>query len=232
MTADAPHYQYFARELAAHIDIDHIICTPTLHPPVRYQAAHWLDEATEQTVLTTAMAGDWSGFDALAPVTYAQGPNEPAVVDLLTARRCDVLLEVGTTLVRPQILEIPRVTALNIHAGNAEAYRGVDARLWTIYNHDFANLMTTLHVMDAHLDTGPIVSQTAIRLSADSAITDLALAAMDGALDMTVAALLGLDRRGRLALRPQLQRGRYYSWMPAVLKDEVVRIFDDHVATL
>lgn len=232
MTADAPHYHYFARELATYIDIDRIIVTPPVHAPARFHADHWLDEASEQTVFTAGLAGNWPGFDALAPVTRACGPNEPAVANLLTKRDCDVLLEIGTTIVRPHILEIPRIAALNIHGGNAETYRGVESRLWAIFNHDFGNLQTTLHVMDAHLDTGPIISQAAIPLSTGTAISDLALLAMDGALDMTVAALLGLERRGRFAVRPQLQRGRYYSWMPAVLKDEVVRIFDAHVATI
>lgn len=232
MTADAPHYHYFARELAKHIDLDRIIVTPPVHAPARFQADHWLDEATEQTVVTDGLAGNWPGFEALAPAIHARGPNEPAVAELLTSRKCDVLLEVGTTIVRPHILEIPRIAALNIHGGNAETYRGVEARLWAIFNHDFANIMTTLHVMDAHLDTGPIVSQTEVPLTASTAISDLALLAMDGALDMTVGALLGLERGRRLPLRPQLQRGRYYTWMPAILKDEVVRIFDAHVATL
>lgn len=232
MAADAPHYHYFTRGLAEHINIDHIICTPALHAPSRFQGAHWIDEAAEETVQARGHLDDWPGYEAFAPVTYVQNPNEPAAADALGRPGCDVLVEVGTTILKPHILAIPRVAAFNVHGGNTEDYRGYDSRLWAIYHRDFANVLTTLHLLDAHVDTGPIVSQTAITLTHDTAITDLALLAMDGALDMTVSALLGLQKRGRLTVRDQLRRGRYYTWMPAVLKDEAVRLFDAHSARL
>jgi methionyl-tRNA formyltransferase len=110
--------------------------------------------------------------------------------------------------------------SVNVHLGIAEKYRGLDSNLWAIYHGDFSNLGVTLHQLDHQLDTGAIFDQQP--LSAMKTLPFLDLKYYESRL--AVIMLLGLFRsfeEGRAAVRNQLERGRYYSHMPGVIKDQL-----------
>src|SRR5262249_30235149 len=105
-------------------------------------------------------------------------------------------------------------------------YRGLDTHLWTIYHEDFANLVTTLHHLDADLDTGDIVVQSALPLAKGMHLHELRAVNTRTCVDLTATALGALHRLGTMPRRKQFGRGRYYSFMPAVLKPLCVQRFE------
>jgi methionyl-tRNA formyltransferase len=158
--------------------------------------------------------------------------NEPAAIAGLESVAPEVLLVFGTGRLRPEVFARARVACLNLHGGNPEHYRGLDSHLWAIYHGDWDNLVSTLHHVDPELDTGDIVAQSQIRLDRTSRLPELRAANTQACLDLSLLALESLAARGRVPARRQVQRGRYYSFMPAVLKEECARKFARHVATL
>ncbi len=121
---------------------------------------------------------------------------------------------------------------LNLHGGNPEHYRGLDTHLWAIYHNDFDNLVSTLHSVDSGIDTGDIIFQSQIRLEPGTRIHHLRSLNTLICTDLSLTALSLIESGVGLPSRRQLQRGRYYSFMPAVLKEVCVRAFDRHVARL
>jgi methionyl-tRNA formyltransferase len=46
---------------------------------------------------------------------------------------------------------------INLHLGLSPVYRGSATLFWPFFNEDLANLGTTIHLVDAGIDTGPII---------------------------------------------------------------------------
>ena len=114
---------------------------------------------------------------------------------------------------------------VNLHGGNPEEYRGLDSHLWAIYHNEFINLITVLHLVDSNLDTGDIVETSNIELFAGMDIKALRKINTEICLNITIKALSNYEKNNIFDSRPQLKIGRYYSFMPSVLKDSCVKNF-------
>jgi methionyl-tRNA formyltransferase len=123
----------------------------------------------------------------------------------------DFAVSFGTGLIGPALIERWSGRLLNLHGGDPERYRGLDTHLWAVYHGDFDGLVTTLHVVDERLDTGAVVEKAAIPLPDE--LYQLRAANTEVCVELTLGAV---ERR---AATPQRAVGRYYSFMPAVLKD-------------
>ena len=90
----------------------------------------------------------------------------------------------------------------------------------------------TLHWVEPTLDTGAIVDRQPLPLSKDMPLSDLRRVATELTVKMAISALREHAENGEILSTPQRRRGRYYSYMPAVLKDICVRNFERHTAAL
>ncbi len=61
-------------------------------------------------------------------------------------------------ILAPDVLAIPRHGAVNVHGAMLPAYRGANPIEWTLINGE-RSTGVTVHMMDAGIDTGPIVAQ-------------------------------------------------------------------------
>jgi len=123
-------------------------------------------------------------------------------------------------------------TAYDYDSPADDCPRLIDTHLWAIYHRDFANLATTLHYVDSQLDTGDIVFQSQVRLHQESKLYELRALNTQLCVELCLLALTTLDSVGSLPSRKQVSQGRYYSFMPAVLKADCVNKFDTYVKTL
>jgi len=84
----------------------------------------------------------------------------------------------------PELLEIPRLDAVNVHPGDLPFYRGTFAIPWTILNGK-KYVTVTLHYINAGIDSGDISGKTRLTDPAISSrfsqiSVSLWLARMDG----------------------------------------------------
>lgn len=125
------------------------------------RAAHdasneWLREATR---------GLWTRADwpKGVPTMRAQSVNDPEIVDHLRSLKPDLFVVYGTGLLRAPLLQIPRSGTLNAHSSLLPHYRGVRSEFWQCANDDPRYVGITVHLVDAHVDTGGILFQVATR---------------------------------------------------------------------
>jgi phosphoribosylglycinamide formyltransferase-1 len=111
----------------------------------------------------------------LAPRDYRdRDAYDRAIVDLLRARQVDLVCLAGfMRLVGPQILEAFPNAVLNIHPSLLPAFPGLDAQRQAL---DYGVRITgaTVHVVNAELDAGPIVRQSAVPVLDDDTVETLA----------------------------------------------------------
>jgi methionyl-tRNA formyltransferase len=86
------------------------------------------------------------------------------------------------------------------------------------------------HHLESGLDLGDIVDQSPVAIQRGMAIHELRMANTRACVELVQAALARVERGDALPGRRQKSKGRYYSFMPAVLKETVARHFDDYVS--
>lgn len=230
LTTDTPHHLYYARMVSQRYPWKAIVLErrrlkapfDTFHPYEDLQASH--ERGT--------LLGDSPAWGDLAPLIHVESANDDQSVSELRGLSPEVILVFGTGKLKPPVIDAASVACLNLHGGNPEAYRGLDCHLWSIYHGDFDALVTTLHHVQADLDTGAIVGQSRIPLPRGSRLFELRALNTKVCVDITLSALDSLAQTGHFASHRQNQLGRYYSFMPTVLKELCVQKFEKHTASL
>ncbi|MGF6902112.1 methionyl-tRNA formyltransferase [Paraburkholderia sp. GAS348] len=161
-----------------------------------------------------------------------------AAIDQLRATPHDVMVVAAYGLILPQeVLDIPRLGCINIHASLLPRWRGA-APIHRAIEAGDAETGITLMQMDVGLDTGAMISEARTPISADDTTATLHdRLAQDGAR-LIVEALIELERSGKLAATPQPADGVTYAekigkheaaldWRkPAAVLARQVRAFD------
>lgn len=101
--------------------------------------------------------GRWS------PPPIPDGPSvlrferlaDPALWSAVAAAGIDLAIQGGVGILKPDMIAVPRLGILNVHPGRLPQYRGNACPEWAI--HDGEEIWATAHMIDAGIDTGPVV---------------------------------------------------------------------------
>jgi hypothetical protein len=106
-------------------------------------------------------------------VLRVRSMKDPEVRKFILSRQADVLVNLATGIMRPDTFSAPRLGAINIHAGMNPKYRGADPNFWAVHANDFEWIGTTIHQIDAGVDTGAILYRQALTLEPSDTIESL-----------------------------------------------------------
>ncbi len=230
LTTETLHHAYFARELARNHAISAFCETrPTTPPP--FATHHTFEDAREEHEVARWFNGVKARIGDFVPSRAVETMNDPAALIALQNENPDAVIVFGTGMLKLPLCEAFEGRIFNLHGADPEQYRGLDSHLWAIYHRDFAGLVTTLHRLDAGLDTGDIVGMKPLPLARHMKLHRLRAVNSELCVRLTQDALTRLDS-GTLTARPQASAGRYYSAMPTVLKDICVRRFEAYTARM
>jgi methionyl-tRNA formyltransferase len=170
-----------------------------------------------------------------------------AAINLLRATPHDVMVVAAYGLILPQeVLDIAPLGCINIHASLLPRWRGA-APIHRAIEAGDAETGITLMQMDAGLDTGAMISEIRTPISANETTATLHERLAEQGAKLIVAALVELERHGKLTSTPQPAEGVTYAekigkheaaldWRrPASVLARQVRAFDPFpgsVATL
>jgi methionyl-tRNA formyltransferase len=162
-------------------------------------------------------------------------PNGPDGVARLGAFAPDVVVSIRYGhILRAPAIGVPRLGVLNLHGGILPAFRGVLATFRALQA-GAPEIGCTLHwIVDAGIDSGPIVEISRGPAPAAGAVGgnlfDAIQSLYPAGCEMVCRALEGLERGERLGGRPPEGPGGYYSWPTAEEFAEVrargYRLFD------
>jgi phosphoribosylglycinamide formyltransferase 1 len=95
-------------------------------------------------------------------VTRVSSANDDETANLLRQLNPEVVVVNGTRILSRRLLASLSCPVLNTHAGVTPAYRGVHGGYWALASGDRGNFGTTVHLVDAGVDTGHIVAQVRV----------------------------------------------------------------------
>jgi methionyl-tRNA formyltransferase len=120
----------------------------------------------------------------------------------LAALQPDAIIVVGYGRIIPQwMLDLPRHGNINLHASLLPKYRGAAPIQWAIASGETVTGNTTMRI-DAGLDTGDILLQQELAITADDTAETLAPRLADAGADLMIETLAGLQA-GAIAARAQ-----------------------------
>lgn len=231
LTNQTTHHAHFVRELLPAAEIVGSILETTGVTP-SFDTGHAYLEQQHEFELANFFGGDDIQIGDLCPNVSVSNVNDSEVIAAVRQWQPDLTVAFGVRRVKPETIEALPGRLLNLHGGDPEEYRGLDTHLWAIYHSDFAALVTALHVLAPRLDTGDIVQLSQIPLQAGMPLYQLRAANTQVCIDLVRTAIESLKSTGDIPTKPQSEFGRYYSFMPSVMKDLVKRRFEAYTAKL
>jgi len=231
LTTGAVRRRYFVEKIGKRFPIERVLIETRNSPPP-IPTDHPSDEARKARERSYWYDGTPPTFTDIAETQFYENLNDPDALHTMQEIKPDVMLVYGTGKLSHSVLDICPNGCLNFHNGDPEKYRGLDCHLWPLYHRDFDALQMTLHKIETSLDTGDIVDRRPVPLYTNMPLADLRRTACEISVEMAVAALNGFQKIDKFKATAQRQNGRYYSYMPAVLKDICIRNFERHTASL
>lgn len=85
--------------------------------------------------------------------------NNPEYLAWIRDRRPDVIAVCGASILRADLLAIPKYGVLNLHGGLSQFYRGLFTTDWAIHNREPECVGATVHFVSEGVDDGDVVYQ-------------------------------------------------------------------------
>jgi methionyl-tRNA formyltransferase len=228
LTTETPHHLYFVKEISAVFNIIGIgVESKFLKAP--FQTHHSFEDERDRYEVTKLLKEKRVSFKDFCETKVFDNINDEGCIQFVEDLKPDVIVAFGTGLIRKSLIRLCPDGFINLHGGDPENYRGLDTHMWAIYHREFEQLIVTLHRLNPSLDDGEIIQQAQIRLDKNSKITKFRAENTKLCVQLTSSALLAFNQIGSFISKPQQRKGRYYSFMPADLKEICVKNFKQYM---
>jgi folate-dependent phosphoribosylglycinamide formyltransferase PurN len=147
----------------------------------RFFAGHAARLIAEQKLQTDPKPGQ--------NIIHVPSANAPECLRAIEEIQPGVVLLAGCRLLSRQTLAKMPCPVLNYHAGIAPKYRGMNGGYWALASDDADNFGTTVHLVDAGVDTGGVLRQARGRPQPGDTISSYALRQAAFSRDICVEAV-------------------------------------------
>ena len=87
-------------------------------------------------------------------------PNDQQSIDFYSSIKPDLIISIGSVILRENIISVPRLGILNVHQGILPKYRGMGVTEWPLLvgsKDGDIELGVTSHLIEQGVDTGPVI---------------------------------------------------------------------------
>ncbi|MEL6221264.1 MAG: methionyl-tRNA formyltransferase [Cyanobacteria bacterium J06627_8] len=143
--------------------------------------------------------------------------KDPETLDQLRQCKADAFVVVAYgQILSQEILDMPRLGCVNGHGSILPYYRGAAPIQWCLHNGESETGITTM-LMDAGMDTGPMLLTSTIPIHLPDNAHNLAHTLSNLTADLLIETLVGLDNE---TIRPQPQDNNRATYAPLISKDD------------
>lgn len=231
LTTQTLHHAFFVNELSRCAKVELAVVETAVTAPV-FAVAHPFETLRDNHEREVLFGGEERLVSSMVPELRVVSINDTEAAEALSGLNPDLVFVFGTSHIKAPLIELCRGRLFNLHGGDPRQYRGLDSHLWAIYHRDFRALVTTLHEVELRLDTGAIVYQQALDVTQGLRLFELRAANTRVCVELARRSIAQHSATGRIVMQPIKDPGRYYSFMPAVLKDICVLNFEKYTKNL
>jgi methionyl-tRNA formyltransferase len=155
--------------------------------------------------------------------------NSKTSINLIKKFNPEIIISYGVGKIKSSFLNNFKKKTFNLHGGHPEYYRGLDSFLWAIYHKDFSKFYVTLHKVDNAFDTGDIIYKKKLIFNRKTNIYNLRLLSTNMCLILSKKIIKQFLFHRKFKVKSQNKKGRYYSAMPSVLKENCIKNFNNYI---
>jgi hypothetical protein len=138
--------------------------------------------------------------------------NSPDFAAFLRSIEPDIIAVLGSSVVKPDIIDIPSIGCINLHSGLSPYYRGTWSYGWPIVNDEPEYIGATVHCIDPGIDTGDVLFQTKPSLEGTDDLNSIFLKVITEGMELMVKALQVILDKGTAERHEQpVNTGRHYT---------------------
>jgi methionyl-tRNA formyltransferase len=153
-----------------------------------------------------------SGIETLQPLKVR---NTEFLEKLRSLNPSVIVVAAYGQILPPEIIHLPRLRCINIHASLLPKYRGAAPVNWSIINGEKKTGITTM-LMDEGMDTGPILLQEEVEITSDDTAGSLSVKLSRIGADLLIRTLNQLENG---IIKPVPQAGEA-SYAPLLKKED------------
>lgn len=226
LSTDTLHHRYFINKLLqSNIPLAHCFFE-TKHTVAPFPTGPLFEEQ-EQAFEIEQFFVDVPKALLTDAISEVESVASKAAIEQLEKIKPDFGIVFGTGKLTRHVIEHFPDGLINVHRGMSALYRGLDSDLWAIYHGDYENVGVTIHKVEEALDTGHAVAIEKMPILPNMKIWQIRYHTTVIATKLVLQAVTDY-LRGSLHSVPQATYGRYYSFMPLVLKERVMMKFNKH----
>ena len=136
------------------------------------------------------------------PLQRVESVNSVATRDMLRRLDPDVVVVLGTRIISSAVLESVECPFVNLHAGVTPRYRGLHGVYWALSEGRPDLAGTTVHVVDAGIDTGTVLGRAYVSVGPEDSIATYPYVGLVAGLPVLVDQVERLLAEGRNGLGP------------------------------
>jgi methionyl-tRNA formyltransferase len=232
LTTQTLHHARFVAAVSQTHEVAGVLLESEPAAVAPFETGHPFEAERDAYERETWFGGAEPAIADLAPTQAFPSLNDPAAAKALADLKVDAAIVFGTGKLKGPLLDLLPGHLLNLHGGDPQDYRGLDSHLWAIYHGDWKSLVSCVHFVEPELDTGAVLNMKPIPLTKGMGLHQLRLANTETCIEISNKTLTDLTHGGMLTLAPIQRVGRYYSFMPTVLKELCVAKFRRHTEQL
>jgi folate-dependent phosphoribosylglycinamide formyltransferase PurN len=156
------------------------------------------------------------------PFYLVDDHNSASGLHILQTLQADLLITANTRIIKSHILNTPAKAAVNFHTSKLPQYAGLDSIFWALY-HGENEIGVTIHYLEEKLDTGKILSQRTIPVTAEDDLSSLTVKANDIGSQLMVEAVEKFENGDFSSTVQDLSRRTYFSWPTPTQRKELRR---------
>lgn len=156
------------------------------------------------------------------PFYLVDDHNSASSKHILQTLQTDILISANTRIIKGHILNTPAKAAVNFHTSKLPLYAGLDSIFWALYYGE-KEIGVTVHYLAEGLDTGDILSQRTIPVTADDDLSSLTAKANDIGSQLMVETVERFENGDFSGTAQDLGRRTYFSWPTSAQRRELRR---------
>jgi len=159
------------------------------------------------------------------PFRLFNDPNDQKTINFLNEANPDIILSIGSVILKEEFLGIPEEGVLNVHMGILPEYRGIGVTEWPILESSSLKdikLGITLHLLERGVDSGPIIFSKSILINSGDTIEKIEAKFLPMMVEtMLDGVRLARDKKLNQMKRTQDAEGKQYYFLHYRMKQKV-----------
>jgi methionyl-tRNA formyltransferase len=223
LSTDTPHHRFFLQKIHKLHKIDHIFFETTSYQP-NFDISSPFSENEKNFELEYFFKNTLNEIPS-SNIHKFSNMNSDAALKKLHEIKPEIGIVFGTRKLNEDIISSFSLYLMNVHRGIPQYYRGLDSDLWAIQEDKYNLIGTTIHLVESELDTGDILGQKYLEINKNMKIHEIRYHTTHLAVELTLEILSSI-KNNSLKLKPQVLRGKYFTFMPSRQKEIITRKFN------